>query len=193
MAKKRRRWEKQAFNLSEHSRWKAKPGNVIFVADRGAVQFEVPREWVMKPNDDAICFYDDENEDDADIRLAVSVTHLSPWIDWSGLRIADMLEDVVIKDDKRGLTGRTPVTEIKRQGLEAVWAEGDFIDETEGRLAHSRMCIARCPTVQALITMEFWPEDRRRATRAWNDALETLKMGQVIENPFRGPLPDQEG
>ena len=37
-----KKWQKRRFNLSDKHRWKAKPGNKIFVINRGAVHFEHP-------------------------------------------------------------------------------------------------------------------------------------------------------
>ena len=202
MAKRRRngrsgRWEKRTFDLSPQSRWTAKPGNNIFVADRGTVQFEVPKDWILKPNENSICFYDGEEPDD-NIRLEMSVISIPKMTEIDGrvveLRLRgrpleDILEERVIAGDRRGLIKRSGVRRMRRDGIEAVWVEADFMDPTEKRLAHSRMCLARGFNVQPLITMEFWPEDRRLATRVWDDVLETLKLGEEIENPFRGPLP----
>ena len=47
-----KKWRKRSFNLSENHRWKAKPGNKVFVINRGAVHFEHPGHWVVKPEED---------------------------------------------------------------------------------------------------------------------------------------------
>ena len=46
-----RKWKRRQFNLSDKHRWKAKPGNKIFVINRGAVHFEHPGDWVVKPRE----------------------------------------------------------------------------------------------------------------------------------------------
>jgi hypothetical protein len=58
----------------------------VFVADRGAVKFDFPREWVIAPGDDSINLHDKAPPDD-DCVLAVSYLRLPP-IDWSGLPLA---------------------------------------------------------------------------------------------------------
>ena len=71
------RWEKREFNLSPAHRWQARKGNKIFVADRGAVQFEYPGDWVPSPGEHSFCFYDKPEPDD-DIRLECSVIRMPP-------------------------------------------------------------------------------------------------------------------
>ena len=190
----KKRWESREFNLSEQHRWKAKPGNRIFVINRGAVHFEYPREWVVKPEGDSICLYDGEEPDD-DIRLQVSVMQLGPdgsIVNWDLLAPIEHLMENDLQRDVRHRTRRGPMLRVKRRDLEYAWLEIDFVDPTEKRKAHSRACIARGGNVQALITMEYWPEDHGIANDVWNGVLESLKLGVYVENPFRGPLKSQQ-
>ena len=184
------KWRGKKFNLSDNHRWKAKSGNKIFVANRGAVHFEHPSDWIIKPEGGSICIYDGEEPDD-NIRLQVSVTQYGPdglTIDWSGMpSLAYLMESVVLGEDLRQRTRKGPMLKVRRRKLEYAWLEIDFIDPTEKRKAHSRACLARGGNVQTLITMEYWPENHSVANRVWNDMLESLKLGEYVENPFRGP------
>ena len=186
-----KKWQMRKFNLSDKHRWKAKPGNKIFVINRGAVHFEHPGDWVVKPEGASICLYDGEEPDD-NIRLQVSVTQLGPnglTVDWSRFpSLATLMETSVLADDARHRTRKGPLLRVRRRDLEYAWLEIDFIDPTEKRKAHSRQCLARGGNVQAFITMEYWPEDHTIANNVWNNALESLKLGVYVENPFRGPL-----
>ena len=185
------KWTSRQFNLSENHRWKAKPGNKIFVINRGAVHFEHPGDWVVKPEGKSICIYDGEEPDD-NIRLQVSVTQLGPnglTVDWDRLPpLAYQMDTVVLGEDMRQRTRKGPMLQVRRGNLEYAWLEIDFIDPTEKRKAHSRQCLARGGNVQAYITMEYWPEDHRVANNVWNGVLESLKLAEYVENPFRGPL-----
>ncbi len=183
------RWEKRSFNLPDTHRWQARKGNKIFIADRGAVQFEYPGEWVVSPGEHSICIYDKAEPDD-DIRLEFSVIRMPPIKDddWSGLLLSDLLENTVLPSDERGVTRSGSNRRIQRPNMEAEWLEVDFVDPNENRQAHSRICLARGNGIQTLITMDYWTEDAPTVRRVWDDVLRSLKLGEYISNPFRGPL-----
>ncbi len=182
------KWEKRAFNLPDTHRWQARKGNQIFVADRGAVQFEFPGKWVVSPGDHSIRIFDKAEPDD-NIRLECSVIHLPPIRgDWSELPLSSLIEDAVLASDERGITRRGNNLRIQRPNLEAEWLEVDFIDPKENRKAHSRICLARGNGIQTLITMDYWSEDATKVRRVWDDVLRSLKLGEYISSPFRGPL-----
>ena len=190
MAEQSEEWEKQVFKLPEQHGWTAKPGNVVFVADRGAVRFEVPQSWHVEPSRTSVKFYDAKPPDD-NIGLEMSVIYLAAYganVDWSSLSIHGMIKDVASGDfGDDGKVG-APLT-IKLNGLEIAWVEREFTDPGEKRLAYSRICTARHieSAIQVIITMAFWPEDAPEAKAVWNDVLGTLKLGEYIESPFHGP------
>ena len=190
------KWRSRCFNMSEQHRWKAKFSNKIFVANRRPVHFEYPGNWIIVPEGGFICIYDGK-EPDNNIRLQVSVTQICPAgsiVNWSKLpSLESQMEHSVIGDDRRHRTRRGPTLKARRRDLEYVWLEIDFIDPTERRKAHSRACLARGRNVQTLITMEFWPEDHDFANNVWNDMLQSLKLGEYVENPFRGPMSNRQG
>ena len=181
-------WKSRVVDLPHDHGWSAKPGNSIFVADRGAVHFEYPSGWVITPDGDSICLYDAAAPDD-NMRLQVSVLRLGPdgsSIDWSAMpSLADMMENTVLADDARRRTREGPMLGASRRNLEYLWLEMDFDDPAGKRKAHSRACLARGGNVQAFITMEYWPEDRRIAAKVWNDMLESLKLAEYLydDNP----------
>jgi hypothetical protein len=196
-------WRKQVFNLPENHGWTAKPGNKVFVADRGALRFEIPQEWLVEPSRKSIKFRDAEHPDDTMI-LEVTVFYagaLGVPIDWSDLPLSELIKDVT--DENRSIPkdrasrGRkhkdaskvgTPLT-IKLGNLEMAWVQTEFIDPGEKRLAYSRTAITRDPkaSIHAVLTFSYWPEDADRATAVWNDVMGTLKMGEHFDSLFRGP------
>ena len=183
------RWEKREFSLPDTHRWQARKGNKIFVADRGAVQFEYPGDWVFSPGEHSFCIYDKAEPDD-DIRLECSLIRLPPIRgDWSQLPLADLIENAVLASDERGVTRKGDNRRLLRPNLEAEWLEVDFVDPNENRKAHSRICLARGNGIQTLITMDYWPEDAATVRRVWDNVLRSLKLGEYVSNPFRGPLP----
>ena len=86
---------KRSYGLPANHQWTARPGNKVFVADRGKAIFEVPGDWTISPNPDgggSIRFFDKPKEADADIRLEFSIIYpplrypdTGLPIDWSGL------------------------------------------------------------------------------------------------------------
>lgn len=150
---------------------------------RGAVRFDFPQGWIMKPGTPSFKFYDGAPPDD-DIRLEVSYNQLPP-VDWSELPLSDLLESVVT-DDHRRLVALGGIKRVRRDNLRLVWRETSFTDPVEKREARSRICIGIGTGVQCLITMEYWPEDAGRATPVWDEALRTLQLEHYVDDPTRG-------
>ena len=183
-------WEQRKFNLSDRHRWEAKPGNRIFVADKGAVRFEIPGDWIVKPNKKSIKFFDGKPPND-DIRLEVSVIYLATYsvtVDWSQLPLGQLLKNVTDDSMDNVIEAGEP-SGLKLGNVEIAWRQMELMDPGEKRPSYSRMCLAREARagIQAFITIDYWPEDADRAVPVWNDVLGTLRMGEYIENPFLGP------
>jgi hypothetical protein len=178
------KWRKSTHRLNKDHQWRAKPGYNVFVADRGAVRFDIPRDWVIIPGPDAIKFYDRQPPDD-DCILQMTLMRLNPEIDWSGLPLRQLFE-ATTGGDHREVEPRGEVNEIRRQGVELVWQEFRFIDENEHREAYSRSCLARSGILLPLLTLDFWPEDLKRIDPVWNEVLRSLRLGEYIEDPRRG-------
>ena len=91
----------------------------------------------------------------------------------------------MLADDPRQCTRKGPALGASRRNLEYLWLEMDFMDPAGKRKAHSRACLARGGNVQAFITMEYWPEDRRVAAEVWSNMLESLKLAEYLydDNP----------
>ena len=178
-------WEKEELRLRSRHGWRARPGCKIFVADRGAVRFDYPIDWVVIPDEDSIKLYDKEPPND-DSRLAVSYVRLPP-IDWSGLGLATLVE-AGIRGDERPIHTWGPIIETSRGELELAWREVGFVDPAEDREAKSRMCIARRSNLQCLITFDFWAVEAPRCEAAWDTVLATLELGEYISDPILGPV-----
>ena len=190
--------EMRSFDLPENHGWKAKPGNRIFVADRGAMRFEVPNTWILEMPKDlrSFQFYDRKPIADADIRIDARVMYLAashPSVDWAEVRpwneppIAEWLAKN-IANDPRGPTRITEPLTIRLNETTTTWAEMDFIDPIEQRPAHTRLCYAMKTSValMSIIAMDFWHDDAQRARTIWNEVLGTLRLGEYVESPFRG-------
>jgi hypothetical protein len=192
------RWERREFNLPDNHGWTAKPGNRVFVANQGAVRFEVPNTWTidMPKGSKSFQFFDGKPPND-DIRLDVRVMYLAasrPDVDWSQLQpweeppIADWLKKNIADDEREPTRVGNPLT-IRVGDTTIVWAEMDFIDPVEKRPAHTRLCYAMkaSAALLAIIAMDYWDDHSGRAKAAWSDILGTLKVGDYMESPFNGP------
>jgi hypothetical protein len=191
MSRMKRTWTQTRHKLSADHGWRAKPGYKIFVADQGAIRFDIPASWHVEPGDDSIRFNDKKPPDD-DCLLQVSVMYLNGSVDWSGFSITRCLDEA-LKANTSDRISVGEVVEVKRDGVELAWLEVRFIDENEKREACSRLCYARSTNVpdvviQPFITMEFWPEHTDRFVPVWNEVLRSLTLGDFVTDPMRRVL-----
>jgi hypothetical protein len=177
------RWKRETKKLRDRHFWTAQPGCNVFVADRGAVRFDFPHEWVVVPDSDSIKVYDKKPPKD-DCVLAVSYLRIPP-IDWSGLPLASLVEKAS-RGDSRPIFAWGEIVEVRRGDLEIAWREMRFIDPTEKREALSHFCLARRARVQALITFDFWEADAKRCQGVWETVLKSLELDEQIADPTVG-------
>lgn len=182
MAKKMR-WQKETLKLRDRHYWTAQPDCQVFVADRGAIRLDFPQGWVVVPEADSINMHDKQPPDD-DCVLAVSYLRLPP-IDWSGLAPATLV-DQTSRGDSRPVYEWGEIVEERRGDLEIAWREMWFIDPSEKREALSLFCLARRRQVQALITFDFWENDRQRCETVWKTVLKSLQLDEFIQDPTVG-------
>jgi hypothetical protein len=174
---------KSTATLPDDHGWKASPGHSILVVDRGLAMLEIPSGWVVHPTDDCLRVYDREPPED-DCALGISVLYLPP--EWRNTPLTEMA-DVADRSDERKIFARDPVVHGVRPGLEWAWKEVRFEDAATNRPAASRSGLARSEGVFLLLTFDFWETDRSRRASTWDHLLETMVLGQSIEDPLRGP------
>ncbi len=179
--------------LRDDHTWRSKPGYKIFVADRGAVRFDIPTSWVVVADADGLRIHDKEPPDD-ECRVQVSIFRLPAGIDWSQLPLAGMLADAIdnrapgeAPGPDRDVLGRDPISQVLRPGLEIAWTETRWMDTAQGREARSRSLLARANAIQTYISMDFWPEDAKRLDPAWRELIRSLRVGEFVSDPSAGP------
>lgn len=59
-----RKHEKKDLTLRSDHGWESEEGYKIFVADRGAVRFDFPKDWIVKFKEKSVSFHDLEPTDD---------------------------------------------------------------------------------------------------------------------------------
>lgn len=174
---------KTSATLPDGHGWKASPGYSVLVLDRGIAMFEIPSGWPVRPTSDCLRVYDREPPDD-DCSLGMSVLSLPP--QWSCTPLAEMVE-ATSQGDERRIFASDPVVEGIRPGIEWAWKEVRFEDAEAERPAASRTAIVRSEGIFLLLTFEFWETDRARREATWDHLLESMVLGQSIEDPLRGP------
>ena len=181
------KWKKQTLKLKDEHQWKARDGYRIFVANRGAVRFDFPQHWVLKPGDNSFKFHDAEPPDD-DCRLELSINYLPP-ADWSRAPLADFLRGVA-DDDERPINARGEIITEDRPDLRLAWIELRFIDPVEQRAAHSRILLGIGGRVQCLLTFDYWADDDAQFALVWEEIVKSLQLGKIILDPTTGGMSD---
>lgn len=221
------KWTERDVWLDENHGWRCKPGYTIFVADRGAVRFDIPESWVVQADAEGVKIHDKPPPDD-NARIQLSIFFPPPVVDWGRLPLATMLADALAgrgrpdvsrspdagpghrgllrrdrydplasAKEEDGLISQDPVTHVLRPDLEIVWTECRRIDQAEQREACSRHLFARgrgTPPgdtqprdILPFVTMDFWPEDAPRCRAVWKELVRSLRVGEYVADPRRGP------
>jgi hypothetical protein len=184
------KWTQHQATLQRDHGWRAKDGNVVFVADRGAVHSGIPRHWVIELNGGTPASYDRKPPYD-ECRLQLTVIRLPPRVDSSQLPPAPMLEEVLANPDDDPdhdpTAQRSEITTQNKCGIESAWTKTTFIDTTEHRPVRSHTLIARGNDVQIPITFDSWADDATRVLPVWKDVPRSLRLGEYIADPRRGP------
>jgi hypothetical protein len=181
--KRSQKWIKEVLDLKPDHLWQASPGNKLFIADRGAVRFEVPADWHIEPDPKSFKFKDLEPPND-NCCLEASFNRLPP-ADYNDFPLVMVLKQVVAKDSRHILEKGEIVT-LKRQTARIVWTEFKFLDSQEDREAYSRICIALGSGIQCLVTFDYWVDDAPKMIPVWDTVLRTLTLGLYIRDPSTG-------
>lgn len=183
------RWSQEKRRLPAERRWKAKPGHQIFVAERGAVRFDIPRGWVVRPGEGSVKLSDRPPPDD-ECTLELSYLRL-PSVDLSGLTVGQMLREVAAKEPRGVVTWRGELVEEERlDGLAIAQLASRWLDASQGsREACSHIALARRGGIQALLTFDYWLDDARRFGPVWLTVLETLRVAEWVTPDGRPAAP----
>lgn len=175
-------WTKQTLRLKDDHGWKCKPGYRIFVADRGAVRFDFPDDWIVRPSDDGTIHMHDREPPDDDVRLSLTVIYLREDVDWSGLKLSKVLEEITAKAERNDHV-YGPVQQFKNPRHEIVWSQTEYPDPENHRLVRSRTALARYSNIQMVLTLDFYADLSARYGKVWDEILRTLVLGDYVEDP----------
>ena len=105
-----------------------------------------------------------------------------------------LLREVTLEEsDTRPIVHRAPIVPIHRHPLEGAWRQMHFVDELQHREACTRVCLARGGRTLATIVFDLWPEDELRLHSAWTTIIETLAVGDYIDDPITGRKREKRG
>lgn len=179
-----KRWTQDRFKLPANHNWKAKSGHQVFVAEYGAVRFDVPRGWVLVPQDASIKFCDRQPPDD---ECTLEVSHMwlpmdatGQLIDLTDLPVATMLNDAADQDPPGLETYRGEIDEERRGDLVIVQRSRRWIDPSQNREACSHIALARRREIQALLTYDYWLSDAKEFGPVWVDVLASLRVAEWV-------------
>jgi hypothetical protein len=178
-------WDEIELDLLDDHGWTARPGHNFLFAVRGAVRFEFPEDWLIKPRETTVRFHDAEPPNDR-WTLEITISYFNDHIDWDGLPIARFTKMLRCHEDRNLLDQGDEVQEDRRR-FQHSWFETRSIDPQGSRSAESRLALARFGMVQPLLTYDFWAGDADWAAPVWDVLLDTFRMGDSIAEPREGP------
>jgi hypothetical protein len=174
----------ETHRLNPDHGWRVRPGYKIFVANRGAVRFDVPQDWSISHGERSVRFHDCAPPND-ECRLEFSLFNLPP-IDWSRIPLQRVLESVA-REQGFPAEPLAPPSETPLAAENLALCETHYLEPRTGKPARWRMCVARETRVHCLLTFSFWEADRERCEPVWQTVLETLVLGVYIADPRQGP------
>ena len=170
------------FQLAPNHVWKAAPGCRILVIDNGGVRCDIPRDWIVySPNRHV--FVIDRFPPDNRCMVAISCKRVSTEV--MAISAMWILEEWIQGEDRRVLERSRPFR-FHRWPLEVAWLQLRVLEAATGRERITRVCLARADGTQALIVFDFQRQDEAAMGWAWNTLIDTLAVGDYIEDPSTG-------
>jgi hypothetical protein len=172
------KWHKHSVPLPAGHKWQCKPGNHLFIADRGAISFEIPRTWITIPDRDGTIRIHDRKPPKDSARLSLSLFRLPPIQGgWSQELPLEQMFRMALDRGKEE-PGPHEIKRLPRIDAEILWVERPGSPDPEnGRLIRCRQLMGRANLVQPFITFEFYDDRSSQFLPVWNDVLQSLKVG----------------
>ena len=170
------------FQLAPNHVWKAAPGCRILVLDNGALRCDIPHEWIVYSPGRHV-FVIDRFPPNNRCMLAISCRRVSSEV--VAIPLLYILGEW-IGSEERQVMGRGEPVRFHRWPLEAAWLQLWVRDPKDGQEKSTHVCVARADRTQALIVLDFYPEDEPVVGSAWRTVMDTLTVGDYIADPATG-------
>jgi hypothetical protein len=136
-----------------------------------------------------VCLLDCGSVDPAAV-LAVSAKRIS--LPVSEIPLALYMREITEPDGSGGFHCES-ICSLRRPPMEAAWVEIGYDSEfTKGHLC-KRVFVGRAGSTRAIITLDFKPADRKRMEPVWDTVIETIVIGDYLEDPRTGRRREKRG
>jgi hypothetical protein len=150
--------------------------------DGGAVRFDYPSQWIVRATPKYVFLFDQYPPDDHCL-LAVSWRRVP--IRGLALSAAGLLNNLApVETRPAGYRGE--IVRLFRPPLEAAWTETRFIEPVYGKEVSTRISVARADRTQAMLLMDYRPGNELTADSIWKILMDSLAVGDFIEDPLSG-------
>ncbi len=170
------------FQLAPNHIWKAAPGCRILVIDNGGLRCDIPHEWIVYSPGRHV-FVIDRFPPDNRCMVAISCRRVSSEV--MAIPLLSILEEW-IKGEDRQVVQRSEPLRFHRWPLEAAWLQLRVVDAKAGREKSTNVCVPRADRTQALVILDFYPEDEPLVEAAWCTLMDSLTVGDYIADPMTG-------
>jgi len=172
----------RAIRLQSGHAWKAEPGCHILLIDSGAVRFDYPTDWIVRSTPKYVFVIDRYPPED---RCLLAVSWRRVPIRALAMSTAALL-DRLAPFETRPADHRGETIRLFRPPLEAAWTETRFIEPLYGDEVCTRMCVARADCTQAVFLLDYRPGTESVVDSFWKILLDTLVVGEYLEDPRTG-------
>jgi hypothetical protein len=171
------------FQLATNHVWKAAPGCRILVVDNGGVRCDIPYEWIVYSPRRHVFVIDRFPPDNRSL-LAISCKRVPPEV--MAFSLPSILREWVSGEDRQVIECGEAIR-FQRWPMEAAWLQ------LRVRGKCTCVCVARADCTQALLVLDFHPEDETALAPVWQTLMETLAVGDYISDPTTGRKRMQRG
>jgi len=179
-----------ALQLQSNGVWKARPGCRVLIIDGGALRFDYPQDWILHAGADSVCLVAPDLPERPTV-LAASVKRIS--MPASMIPLELYMREIAEFDPRVLADVGGDFVRVRRPPLEAGWVESHLTDPRDGREISKRICFARAGCTRALIAFQSWLEDRARMDAVWETVLDTLAVGDYLEDIATGRRREKRG
>lgn len=177
-------FRQERLELKENHGWTSEPDCQVFLADRGAVRFDFPKGWVIEPGDGGTIKIQNRESHGADCCLKMNLFYLREDLDWSGISVSRVLDEVLKKRNPGEILETAPTQRTNRDGLEMAWSGTRYRDRDRTREYWFRALVGRKWNIQPIFTYSYLEPPTPTIRGMWDILLKTLILGTTSKTPL---------